>query len=320
MHAFRDEVEAAKVTWGKKLARFDARVITERDILSMALLGPGPSEAATKKPNGQLSYAFLKNIGIHKRIAEDIPLTVQYLAHRQRTTQAHQKSRNSPSSLATAKTGASIGAQKERDENRNSNNKKREIQQLKAILRQSDPDSIQRILYPLLNNNYGRSLVAECPDEIIQGMVGRATTSPKVTRKATKDIRGGAEDTSRSQGEGGDNGDEEATTRATIFLKNLTYNLTKNGNLPAAHLTSTWSKVLEMRPANEQPRPLSNQYREGTDSAVRPQEETNTAPTTDTATLSELVGISVTSDKTRTATHDRVSSRVEKQANPGRGL
>lgn len=133
MHDFKAELEEAKATWRRRLGRFDDKRVTERDILSMAFLG-----ATDATPSG-LSYSFLTGIGIHRRISEDIPLTVRYLGHRQKT-----QSRYHPRSG--------------------------ESQELRSRLRSANHDSIPRILYPLLHLDHGRALISECAKNIIAGI------------------------------------------------------------------------------------------------------------------------------------------------------
>ncbi|KAM7197049.1 hypothetical protein V8F20_006802, partial [Naviculisporaceae sp. PSN 640] len=148
MHAFRDEISDAKLHWRRKLGLYDERRITERDILAMALLGPVSDGDKRERGNGALSCEFLERIGIYRRITGtedkdkgDIPLTVRYLVHRMKT----QRTQGQPLPKTKAQ----------------------ELRHLKSVLRKSNPQSIPRVLYPLLNNGHGRALVAECSEEII---------------------------------------------------------------------------------------------------------------------------------------------------------
>ena len=159
MHGFKAEVEEAKATWRRKLDRFDEKRVTERDILSVAFLG-----AADASSTG-LSYSFLAGIGIHRRISEDIPLTVRYLRRRQKTqSRYHPRSGESP--------------------------------ELKSRLRSAEPDSIPRILFPLLHLDHGLVLISDCAKEIITGTTKNAASMTP-----------------------------EQAVRISIFLRNLSYNL-----------------------------------------------------------------------------------------------
>lgn len=267
MHTFRDEISDAKLSWKRKLGPFDERRITERDILVMALLGPcDGSKSQRWNGNGQLSHEFLQRIGIFKRIAGDgIPLTVRYLVHRVKTqrsqgrrqveaqtqtqtvssrrddqlgsTDTSDEDASESISTGTDTTSVKTTGQETKQPKTKTKTKAQEIKHLKSVLRKSNAQSIPRVLYPLLNDNHGRTLTAECYQEIISGM------SRKPTTQSVPDPH--TEVQTQTELEAKEH-EHEATIRATIFLKNLAYNLLTKGNLVLSlDLTSAWSKVLD---------------------------------------------------------------------------
>ncbi|KAM7221425.1 hypothetical protein V8F06_003200 [Rhypophila decipiens] len=189
MHAFRDEVEVAKTSWKCKLHRFDERYITERDILSMAFLGPGPSSpsSTTGAKKQQLSYELLKSIGIHSQIAEDITLTIRCLAHRRETQSS--RAETSPPNI---RSNPSQPEQPKTSENET-------IKILRFVIQKNPPSSIPRIIYALIdskNKHHGAVLISKCLPEIIS-----STTKSIETMSP------------------------EAALHSAIFLQNICYNL-----------------------------------------------------------------------------------------------
>lgn len=143
----RREIDQSKIKWRAELRRYDPRRITERDILAVAFLGvPRDTDVASDAqltaqapPLGYVTRDFFDSMGVTDRITDDVHHTVHTLLHRLR----HQPL------LAPVR---SARCQEEF---------------VDELDKTDNVAFIERMVAPLLQTDWGRSLLSKCRDKIV---------------------------------------------------------------------------------------------------------------------------------------------------------
>ena len=197
MEGFRVDLRKREKLWRAKLTDFDARRITERDVLQIALLGspkrevasqnsiaadeaPSPSQDSDAKTDHELlSRDTLRSIGLPDMIIDDDQQIIQVLLHRLRL--------QAKTAEANAKSAEETPIKVRRD-------------RFNQALNGKDFSTIRRIVAPFLQDPTGAKIVGG-----VQSKLERALNSESSQVK------------------------EEETSRAAILLDNLAVNLASRG-------------------------------------------------------------------------------------------